>query len=453
MDVSSSKSFTEFHSYLKIHTKNSNVKIWATKPRKIIGPWLCGYYNNSNFAGSPVVAEKEELVSNWQRQYGYEYDGVPELGGKKNNFTIRCVAVNYYQAGTYSFTSFSATLFVKVTIGAGLGEELRVQNGWVEPPLVINKSFKKSGFVQVVVEIRKENRIRAWKGPKLQDLRAYMMFSCVKTHFEESPGVPITAAGAAVDFTRAEEAVCLTSPNCYSKEVTCPEFFKTDNFSSTEMEWALCVPWFRRAVAASSKRCLVYSVGIRQVYAAEALYGSLGCEVFAFDCTSTNLAKVLAPNVTFYPWCVGDATLELQVGDGAVLNEQSSGIFKTLPEIMKELGHTDRELTVLKMDCEGCEWRALVEVAAAYPKMFGHIGMIFLELHWVRNPLRTEDEEIADQAAVSKAMRSFFVQHFHVNPDPSEQRLTTYPLSQKLKDAGLNSPFHEIAFVNRAVST
>jgi len=35
----------------------------------------------------------------------------------------------------------------------------------------------------------------------------------------------------------------------------------------------------------------------------------------------------------------------------------------TLPQIQHKLNHTDREIDVLMLDCEGCEWGALRQLA------------------------------------------------------------------------------------------
>lgn len=383
---------------------------------------------------------RAELASDWQAEYGFSYDGVPELGGRLNNFTIRCAAVNYFQQATYSFSTSSSNVYVRVTVDSD-SHVLSRMSDWTEPPWVITKIFASSGHVQIVVDICKKNPPTLWKPPKLREERAYVIFTAVKIHWYDTH----------IDFSPAEEAACLSTPTCYGKGASCHKFFSTDNFSSTEMEWQLCVPWFRRALELSKQRCLVYSVGIRRAHGTEDMYGALGCEVFAFDCTSTVLNRSLAPNVTFYPWCVGTEDLELNIGDGAVLKGRSSGIFKTLPEIMKELGHTERQLTILKMDCEGCEWGGIAQLEEAYPTMFSHIAMVFLELHWVRNPAKPEIQEIADQAKVSKLMRHFLVHHFHVNADVSMARQKNYPTSEELRKVGLGSPFHEVTFVNREV--
>lgn len=66
------------------------------------------------------------------------------------------------------------------------------------------------------------------------------------------------------------------------------------------------------------------------------------CEIHTFDPTiGEQPSNLPAGNIHFHPWG---------------LAAQDNGTSKTLPTIVKELDHTGREIDILKIDCEGCEW-------------------------------------------------------------------------------------------------
>jgi hypothetical protein len=88
------------------------------------------------------------------------------------------------------------------------------------------------------------------------------------------------------------------------------------------------------------------------------------CEIHTIDPTigeqPSNLPS--GKNIHFHPWGLAEK------------NDES---YKTLPSIIKELGHTGREIDILKIDCEGCEW-------TSYAKWFDGntiIRQIQIELH------------------------------------------------------------------------
>lgn len=67
-----------------------------------------------------------------------------------------------------------------------------------------------------------------------------------------------------------------------------------------------------------------------------------GCSVHSFDPSINLKAHQRNTNHWFYPWGLG--------------NPQSGWILMTLDKIRKELNHTERPLTILKLDIETYEW-------------------------------------------------------------------------------------------------
>jgi hypothetical protein len=93
--------------------------------------------------------------------------------------------------------------------------------------------------------------------------------------------------------------------------------------------------------------CLIYSVGSNGEASFEASLLkdiSKECEIHIFDFGDykETVAKQVGhnPNVHYHQWGISDKT---------------HGMFKTLDDTVKQLGHTDRTIDIFKIDCEGCE--------------------------------------------------------------------------------------------------
>lgn len=108
----------------------------------------------------------------------------------------------------------------------------------------------------------------------------------------------------------------------------------------------VCDPRRIVAKAEAGHGCLVYSVGSNNDFSFEESILrdiSPACEIHTFDPTiGDRPAKPLADEqITFHPWG---------------LSNKNDGKYKTLQTIMQDLDHGNREIDILKIDCEGCEW-------------------------------------------------------------------------------------------------
>ena len=63
----------------------------------------------------------------------------------------------------------------------------------------------------------------------------------------------------------------------------------------------------------------------------------------------------------------------------------------SLDRIMHRLGHEGRRLTVLKVDCEGCEWDAFHHIAMHAPTLIERIDAVYIELHLALQMSSEED--------------------------------------------------------------
>lgn len=118
----------------------------------------------------------------------------------------------------------------------------------------------------------------------------------------------------------------------------------------------------------SHQPCLVYSVGSNNDFSfEEAVLRDVSptCEIHTFDPTIGDHPSNLPANgkISFHPWGLAQA---------------DSGDFKTMATIRTELGHVHRQVDILKIDCEGCEWDT-------YKSWFDNVDVpprqILIELH------------------------------------------------------------------------
>ena len=111
--------------------------------------------------------------------------------------------------------------------------------------------------------------------------------------------------------------------------------------------------------------CLIYSFGVAGDWSFEKAMGSFGCKVLTFD-PSVDYQKELEVNVSFE-----------KLGLSATPDEQYS--LDTLSSILKKHGHTKTRITYLKIDIEGYEVDALLQMFES--GALDHVQQIGLEYH------------------------------------------------------------------------
>lgn len=154
--------------------------------------------------------------------------------------------------------------------------------------------------------------------------------------------------------------------------------------------------------------CLVYGVGIADNWEFEKAMAKHGCEVHAFDPTikkpPTDESKLT--NLHFHRWGLAGLTERTGTHDvrgtlsGAKVTSQP---MFTLEDMMKELGHTGRKLTVLKVDCEGCEWNSLSVVPT---ELWSRIGQMSLELHFSDGLMLDSPAQVHKAAKLATAIQA-----------------------------------------------
>jgi hypothetical protein len=159
------------------------------------------------------------------------------------------------------------------------------------------------------------------------------------------------------------------------------------------------------AKAKTSSGCLVYSIGSNNnIFFEAAVSNFIGCEIHTFDPT---LSKPFVGDqyATFHPWGLGE--------DGKNDSfENKKWISKSLATFVRELGHENRTIDILKVcsitytipicftvdspeicfssvisaysfqvDCEGCEWTTLPPFFDLVASGNFRVGQVQVELH------------------------------------------------------------------------
>jgi hypothetical protein len=157
--------------------------------------------------------------------------------------------------------------------------------------------------------------------------------------------------------------------------------------------------------------CLVYSFGIHLSWEWEESVARLfGCEVHAFDPTVDH-KKDLAPGLTFHKLGLQAVGTDVSRTHGAEYGAIDPGLVLPLNEIMERLGHANRTIDVLMMDCEGCEWGALRQLACGPAREHRSVRQIVTEFHYQKS-LGLETEE--DVLLAAEGLRCLWEGRWHV---------------------------------------
>ena len=132
---------------------------------------------------------------------------------------------------------------------------------------------------------------------------------------------------------------------------------------------ALCTYGNGERMSRDPQRCFFYSFGISNDYTFDRDLAGRGCTGYALDPSVTYPSRLL-PGVQF----MEVAATALDDGKPVPWTTVSS-----VPSLMRWLRH-DR-VTVLKMDCEGCEFAIAEDVLREDPMMFHRVDQYAVEVH------------------------------------------------------------------------
>ena len=199
---------------------------------------------------------------------------------------------------------------------------------------------------------------------------------------------PMNHQNRSFSLTRAVNTLrCFIKPGCYPN-IRCANKDKEPMAVSVKRGWeahGFCTSDLltSKGEHLPDQKCLVYSFGIHTNTDWEVNVATLfGCDVYAFDPTS-DLPQIISPGVTFH-------RLGLQ-GEGSDVSRTHSDLYdsinatrlRTLGQIVRFLGHEGRQIDILRLDCEGCEYGVLKEMCQN-----GHsrwVKQLMIEFHFQQN--------------------------------------------------------------------
>ena len=131
--------------------------------------------------------------------------------------------------------------------------------------------------------------------------------------------------------------------------------------------------------------CLIYSFGCAGDFSFEDEIFKMhnkACEIHIFDPAKAWERKDDIPNknIHYHAWGLKST---YDNSKSVVWPKGYGGGYKTFPETLKFLGHTNRTIDILKIDCEGCEWSTVKDWIGL------GIRQILVELHGVPSPKGT----------------------------------------------------------------
>jgi hypothetical protein len=157
--------------------------------------------------------------------------------------------------------------------------------------------------------------------------------------------------------------------------------------------------------------CLVYSFGIHESWEwEEKVARFFPCEVHAFD-PSVNHATNLAPGLTFHKLGLQATGTDMSRTHAAEYDPIDPNLLLPLNQIMEILGHQNRTIDVLTMDCEGCEWGVLKQLACSPSRDDRRIKQIVTEFHFQKS-LGLETE--ADVIMAAEGIQCLWEERWHI---------------------------------------
>jgi len=135
--------------------------------------------------------------------------------------------------------------------------------------------------------------------------------------------------------------------------------------------------------------CLIYSVGSNNdIRFEKAIRAHMeGCEVHTFDPTIEEDAFIGKEFATFHMWGLGtDNGKEGNTMHG----RKDKGTRKSFETLIKELGHENRIIDVIKIDCQGCEYAAMPPLFDMIASGKAQVNQVLIELH------KTEKDQLYD---------------------------------------------------------
>lgn len=136
--------------------------------------------------------------------------------------------------------------------------------------------------------------------------------------------------------------------------------------------------------------CLIYSIGSHGQFHFE--YGlhklfQRKCEIHVFDPNPkyARPSDMESKNITYHPWGIKSSYVPFI--------PRKDFVFRTIPDIVHELGHVGRRIDIFKIDCEGCEWTSYKDWILNKSNGID-VRQILIEVHPDMAPNKTNESSV-----------------------------------------------------------
>ena len=270
--------------------------------------------------------------------------------------------------------------------------------------------------------------------------RILAFFSCVCTTraIFTCPDGTRTSSTLDANSSNPQKAACLYGDTCPPK-YTCQHPAQVPG-------WKICLDSLYDEKGECLVYSFVYSFGVTKEWSFDENMARFGCTVHLFDPTVEEPPQRLGPRIIFHNWGLrgGHRNEAKYTRFVHAYYGKVGGVLKTLSEIEHELGHRGRSVSILKMDCEGCEWDVF-----GFMKPKNHplrnINQLLIELHFCAayGLNDTKSLELVDNSwkilsgdQNSNHSRSFFGQFSHsIGSDPH----LVHNVSSELLEVGIRA--------------
>ncbi|XP_048236394.1 probable methyltransferase-like protein 24 [Haliotis rufescens] len=130
--------------------------------------------------------------------------------------------------------------------------------------------------------------------------------------------------------------------------------------------------------------CIAYSFGVYTEWEFDETMGFMGCETHSFDPSVKWDDHIHKGVVHFHKMGIGaEDTDDYRPVPGMYVRKPQVWKMRTLPSIMKMLGHQDKVIDVLKVDVEGFEWFMLQQLIDT--GLMERVRQFYVEWHLIRD--------------------------------------------------------------------